>query len=184
MKIGVVVTGLPASGKTAVARIVAEALSFSLIDKDDFLEDLYEQNDVRTWEDRIKLSRQSDVLFQNAAEKLGSAVLVSHWRPFAEDGDSGTSTDWLRRCYISIIEVYCSCPSDIALDRFMARRRHPSHFDKQRDPSELAQRLRGLESGYPLGVGSVLEVPTDNKVNPNEIVENVRRMLRDDPLSA
>jgi dephospho-CoA kinase len=57
MKIGVIVTGLPASGKATVARVVANALSFDLIDKDDFLEGLYELNDVSTWEDRKSLSR-------------------------------------------------------------------------------------------------------------------------------
>lgn len=184
MKIGVVVTGLPASGKTTIARIIANALSFHLIDKDDFLEGLYEQNDVRTWEDRKKLSRKSDFLFQEAGERSGSAVLVSHWKPIAQGGDSGTSTDWLKGAYASLIEVYCSCPSDVALDRFLTRKRHPSHFDQQRDPTELAQRLRGLESGYPLGVGPVLEMRTDIKVNQNEIVGKVRLMLRNDPLSA
>ncbi len=183
MKMGVVVTGLPASGKTTIARIIANALAFDLIDKDDFLEGLYKLNDVRTWEDRKNLSRQSDVLFQDAGKKLGSAVLVSHWKPLAEDGDSGTSTDWLMEAYASLIEVYCSCPSDIALDRFLARKRHPSHFDKQRDPTELAQQLRSLESGYPIGIGSVLEVRTDIKVNQKEVVDKVRQMLRDDPLS-
>jgi shikimate kinase len=95
MKIGVVVTGLPASGKTTIARVIANALSFDLIDKDDFLESLYALNDVNTWEDRKILSRQSDILFQDAGKRLGSAVLVSHWKPLKEGGDSGTSSDWL-----------------------------------------------------------------------------------------
>lgn len=169
---------IEASGKTTVARVIASALSFSLIDKDDFLEHLYERNEVRTWKDRKMLSRQSDVRFQEAAEKLGSAVLVSHWKSVAESGDSGTSTDWLKGTYALLVEVYCSCPPDIALYRFLTRRRHPSHFDKQRDPTELAKRLRGLESGYPLGVGPILEVPTDTNVNSNEIVDSLRMMPR------
>ncbi|WP_299677107.1 shikimate kinase [uncultured Roseobacter sp.] len=177
-------TGLPASGKTTIARVIANALSFDLIDKDDFLEGLYEQNDVRTWEDRKDLSRQSDALFQDAGKKLGSAVLVSHWKPLTGGGDSGTATDWLKGTYAPLIEVNCICPSDIALSRFLTRKRHPSHFDKQRDPIKLAQRLRGLESGYPLGIGPVLKVRTDTKVNQKEIVDKVRLMLREDPLSA
>lgn len=149
-----------------------------------FLEGLYELNDVSTWEDRKNLSRQSDVLFQDAGRKLGPAVLVSHWKSLAENGDSGTSTDWLNEAYASLIEVYCSCPSDIALARFLARKRHLSHLDQQRDPAELAQQLKGLESGYPLGIGSVLEVRTDINVNQKEIVDKVRLMLRNDPLIA
>ena len=99
MKTGGVVPGLPSSGKTTIARIIANALSFDLVDEDDFLEGLYKLNEVRTWEDRKSLSRQSDVLFQDAGKKLGSAVLVSHWKPLAEGGDSGTSTGWLMEVY-------------------------------------------------------------------------------------
>ena len=177
MKIGVVVTGLPASGKTTIARCIASAFSFDLIDKDDFLEGLYALNVVNTWEDRKSLSRQSDVLFQDAGKASGSAVLVSHWKPLGDGSNSGTSTDWLMGTYAPIIEVYCSCPSGIALDRFLARNRHPGHFDQQRDPTELAQQLRGWESRYPLGIGSLLEVRTDIKVNEKEIVDKLRLML-------
>ena len=184
MKIGVVVTGLPASGKTTVARSIADNLSFDLIDKDDFLEDLYELNIVRRWEDRNKLSRQSDILFQDAGENSGSAVLVSHWKPVAQGGDSGTPTDWLKAAYTSLIEVHCSCPADVALDRFLARRRHPSHLDEERDPIELAQWLKKLESGYPLGVGLVLEVRTDLKVNRQAIVDQLRLLINDGPVNA
>jgi hypothetical protein len=41
-----------------------------------------------------------------------------------------------------------------------------------------------LESGYPLGIGSVLEVRTDIKVNQKEIIDKVRLTLNNDPLSA
>jgi predicted kinase len=184
MKIGVVVTGLPASGKTTIARSIASSLSLDLIDKDDFLEDLYELNEVRSWEGRKELSRQSDVLFQVAGVKSGSAVLVSHWKPLAERSESGTPTDWLKRTFTSLIEVYCFCPPDVAIDRFLARKRHPNHFDQQRDPTELAQRLRDLESGYPLGIGPVVEVRTDMKVNQQAIADKVRLLLGDDAFCA
>jgi predicted kinase len=179
MKIGVVVTGIPASGKTTIARSIARSLSFDLIDKDDFLEDLYALNDVKTWDDRKALSRQSDILFQDAAEKSGSAVLVSHWKPLAESGESGTPSDWLKAVFTSLIEVHCSCPPDIALDRFLARQRHPGHFDKQRDPVELARRLKGFECGYPLGIGPVLEIRTDIEVDQQAVVDQLRRLLND-----
>ncbi len=181
MKIGVVVTGLPASGKTTIARKIAKGISFDLIDKDDFLENLYELNEVRTWEDRKNLSRESDILFQDAAEKSGSAVLVSHWKSLAEGGESGTSTDWLKEVYTSLFEVHCFCPPDVALNRFLTRKRHLGHLDRQRDPADLAMRLRSLESGYPLRIGPVLEVRTDLEVNHQAIVDRVRLLLNGVP---
>ncbi|WP_370645738.1 AAA family ATPase [Ruegeria sp. Ofav3-42] len=57
MKLGIVVTGLPASGKTTVAREIAKRLGLVFLDKDDFLEELYERHGVPSWEHRKKLSR-------------------------------------------------------------------------------------------------------------------------------
>lgn len=182
MKIGIIITGLPTSGKTTIARMLARALSFDLIDKDDFLENLYDLNDVNTWEDRKNLSRHSDTLFQSTAKDMGSAVLVSHWKPRVGGLDGGTSTGWLDNTYAAIIEVYCSCPSEAALDRFLARKRHPSHLDQQRDPTELANRFRRMEGGYPIGLGPVLKVRTDIEVNQKDVVGELRQMLRTGPV--
>jgi hypothetical protein len=65
----------------------------------------------------------------------------------------------------------------------LERDRHPSHLDKQRDPTELAQQLRSLEGGYPIGFGPLFEVRTDIRVNQKQVVDKVRQMLEDDPLS-
>lgn len=177
MKIAVVVTGLPASGKTTIGRSIARSLSFDFLDKDDFLENLYALNSVRTWEDRKALSRQSDVLFQAAAAKSASAVLVSHWKPALKGGESGTPTDWLKKSFTSVIEVYCSCPPDLALDRFLARKRHPGHLDQQRDRVELALQLRDLEGGYPLGIGPVIELRSAVEVSQQAVADRLRGML-------
>ena len=174
MKTGIVVTGLPASGKTSVARAVASELGFAFFDKDDFLEDLYDKHPVKTWEDRKRLSRKSDNLFQEAVQQHGSAVLVSHWRPAGAQGESGTPTDWLLTAYDQLIEVCCLCPPQIAFERFIARNRHPGHFDKQRDPEELANRLKTWQHHYPLNIGILVQVRTDGEVDVNSLVEDIR----------
>lgn len=177
MKRAVIVTGLPASGKTTVAREIAKRLGFELFDKDDFLEDLYEREGVSSWDHRKNLSRLSDVAFQDAARKSGSAVLVSHWRPLRGTVESGTPSDWLLGEFEPLVEVCCLCPPEETLRRFRLRTRHPGHLDKQRDTKELAERFASWSKFYPLRVGRLLEVQTDTEVNFEMVAENVRKAL-------
>lgn len=46
MNTATVLSGLPASGKTTVGRGIASAMAIPLLDKDDFLEDLFEKHRV------------------------------------------------------------------------------------------------------------------------------------------
>lgn len=64
----VLISGLPGSGKTTLARLLAPTLNLSLIDKDEILERLFEAKGIGDPAWRRKLSRESD------------AILVSLWR--------------------------------------------------------------------------------------------------------
>ena len=174
MKIGVIVSGLPASGKTRTGRELAAGLGFAFLDKDAFLEDLYDRTAVRSLEDRNRLSRQSDRTFRNEAIRLGSAVLVSHWRPPGMKDQSGTPTDWLADAYDAVVEVSCCCSPKVACARFFARTRHPGHLDSVRDREELAIRMASWADRYPLGVGALVEFRTDQPADFAPVIENVR----------
>jgi len=177
MKRAVIITGLPASGKTTVARELAQRLGFAFLDKDDFLEDLYDREGVTSWDDRKRLSRQSDDAFREAAQAADAAVLVSHWRPLNGTNESGTPSDWLVEDYEALVELCCQCPPDLAFGRFLSRSRHPGHLDQQRDTEDLAQRFASWATFFPLGVGRVLEVRTDTAVNFEAVTEDVRKAL-------
>jgi hypothetical protein len=58
----IVVTGLPASGKTTLGRQLASRLGVDFFDKDDYLEALF-GSQAATEENRQMLSRQSDADF-------------------------------------------------------------------------------------------------------------------------
>ncbi|MCL6285024.1 AAA family ATPase [Ruegeria sp. 2012CJ41-6] len=180
MKIGVIVTGLPASGKTTIAREIAKHLGFDLHDKDDFLEKLYECFEVRSHDHRKQLSRQSDHAFKDAAMRSESVVLVSHWRSLGDSDESGTPSDWLDQEYERIVEVVCQCSPKVALKRFLARTRHPGHLDSQSDADELAQRMATWSHRFPLGVGNLVEVQTEHPLNISSLIEDIRVALCDD----
>ena len=58
----VVISGLPGSGKTTLARRLAPALNLPLIDKDDILDRLFEAKGSGDAVWRRRLSRESDVI--------------------------------------------------------------------------------------------------------------------------
>lgn len=86
------VTGLPGAGKTTVGRYIAKLLAIPILDKDDYLEALFEARGVGDMAWRHKLSREADVIFQREARSINRTVLVSHWRPKGALADYGTHT--------------------------------------------------------------------------------------------
>lgn len=177
MKRAVIVTGLPASGKTTIARGLALGLGYDFLDKDDFLEDLYDRLGVHSWGDRQRLSRQSDRAFQEAAIKIDGAVLASHWRPLGSTDESGTPTEWLAEEFEALVEVHCKCPPEDAHARFLARTRHPGHLDNQRDAVELANRFTAWAGRFPIGIGTLVEMRTDGTANDGDVIDRVREAL-------
>ncbi len=177
MKRAVVVTGLPASGKSTVARQLANALNFAFLDKDDFLEALYDQRGVGALENRKRLSRESDQLFEQAAKNTPSAVLVSHWRAIGSTEESGTPSDWLLDHYDSLVEVCCLCPVEEALSRFFSRQRHPGHADGQRDKSALRQQFKDWNDRFPIGLPNLLSIQTDRTVDISALASDLQSAL-------
>ena len=135
-KFCIVISGLPASGKTTLAKALSTALSIPLVDKDDYLELLFSQRGVGNSHWRQQLSREADGDFIGAAMSTEYAfkplILVSHWRPAGEDLDFGTPTQWLGQHFSKVIELYCECPVEIAAARFSRRVRHRGHLDLEK----------------------------------------------------
>jgi hypothetical protein len=156
---------------------VSKSLGIPYLDKDHFLERLYEKEGVGNWSWRKNLSRKSDDAFQHEAQRLNSAVLVSHWRPRGGSDESGTPTAWLGETYRSIVEVYCSCPPELSAARFVSRRRHPGHLDDSRDHDKLVKRLYDLAAGYPLGIGILIEVNTEERSNLLDLIAQVKGIV-------
>lgn len=177
MKSGVIVTGLPASGKTTLARTLAAELGFVFLDKDDVLEDLYESRGAASWEQRKTLSRESDRIFMAEAQCQDDAVLVSHWRPLGDTGESGTPTEWLADTYDMLLEVTCLCQVETALRRFTERVRHLGHIDRQRNADDLAARFAAWAAVFPLGLGSQIQVATDRAVDMEALARRARKAL-------
>jgi predicted kinase len=163
-----VVTGLPASGKSTVGRLLHRELALPLLDKDTILESLFDALGCPDRAERARLSRASDEVLLALAATTRSAVLVNWWR---ED-----VARRLVRLGAPLVEVFCDCPFETAAARFEARERHPGHLDRARTPDEIeaaASRLRATWGG-PLDLGPLVRIDTSGTLDAVDAMARVR----------
>jgi glucokinase len=169
----VVLWGLPGSGKSTLARRLSPALVLPVIDKDEFLESLYESKGTGDAGWRRALSRESDRQLQEAATASTGALLVSHWRLPGMPADSGTPTSWLADISDHVVDLHCDCPAEVAAARYVRRRRHPGHLDHEASEPEILAGLRMFaDVGLP-EIGHRIEVDTSDEPALDPIVREI-----------
>lgn len=171
----ILVTGLPASGKSTLGRRLAEELCWSYLDKDDFLEALFEEHGVGDEQWRRRLSIEADKQFQSSALEQTNTVLVSHWRP-RDRTDTGTTADWVNRRFQNTVEVYCECEPEFAARRFVGRTRHLGHLDNKKSKEAILAWMHDLAGCYPINSGSVVRVSTMNDIAIQSLANEIREL--------
>lgn len=152
--------------------MIADHLDATLLDKDDFLETLFDRSKAP----RHELSRKADELFLAAVTHEPRAVAVSFWRRPELSETSGTPIDRFPTDR-QVVEVWCDCPVELARERFFSRSRHPRHGDADRNRAETLDQLRQVAAFGPLGVGPLVRVDTALPLDP----ESVKRLVGLEP---
>ena len=161
----VVVSGLPGSGKTTIAAPLAEALTLPLLARDTIKESLWDALGPGDLAWSRRLGGASAEAFWRLATEMRAAVLDNFFhRAFARR---------LEALPGAIVEVHCSCPPDLALERYQSRRRHPCHFDLSYGVDMFDQWSRTDSGPLALG-GPLLEVDTTQAVVVGDIAAWVR----------
>jgi predicted kinase len=164
----VVVTGAPGSGKTTLARALASELALPLLAKDDVKEALFDELGGGDREWSRKLGRATyDVLFAVARRLLesgASCILESNFSDAAPLRALPPARG---------VQIFCSAPDDVVLERYANRKRHPGHLDAE-IVEELRTRLASAE-WRPLQLhGRLIEVETTTRVDAKSLARAVR----------
>jgi predicted kinase len=168
----VVVTGLAASGKTAVATPLAEALEVPLVSKDAIKEALFEAVGAGDFEWAGILSRAADAALVRIAAALDAGVLDNYWRP-------ETVEQLVAVVGAPMVEVYCRVDPAVAADRFLARVRHTGHSDAERDPEDVRRASVAVAGRFPLNsLGPVVEVDAESPVDVAALAAEVAAAAR------
>jgi predicted kinase len=162
----VAVTGLPGSGKTTLARHLAVDLGWPLITKDTIKEALGDALGIRGEEQSRRLSGASyRVLYALAADVPREVIVESNFR-----ADSVPAVRALSQA--PPVELFCSCPVEVAVDRYNSRARHPVHHTPVVTPGLLLT----LGTAEPVGFGGpIITVDTTTAIDLPCVAAQVRQ---------
>lgn len=168
------VTGVPGSGKTTLGRTIAAALALPLLSKDVIKESLY---DALGALDRAALSQAATEVIWALLPQSPAGAVVDIW--LDPRRDVGIAQAGLAAAGVSdVVEVMCSCPGDVSVQRYLARPRHGAHLSHA-DEATL-QRIRdSADLMAPLGVGPTLTVDTTQPLDSAQITAWLGQLRRE-----
>ena len=175
MKAAVLVNGVPASGKSTVARAISQATGWPLLGLDTIKEALFNHLGIGDRAHNRMLGKASyEAIFAAVADfPDGCTTIIDAWFGFQP---TGILEQHLGRAGIShAVEVWCHAPPDIIGQRYAGRlgARPAGHLGAEYVPElvELAGRAA------PIGKFPVIEVDTTAILAAAELVFKIRREL-------
>ncbi len=168
----VLVTGLPGSGKTALAARLGQAFGLPMLSLDSVKEGVVDGLGEATPDDRFAIRKAArEVVVRLVADNPQGSVIDIWLNPTR---DESSFTDVLGGVEgISVVEVVCRVPLAIALERYTARdlqgHRHGAHLpldDATLERMELAAPHIG-----PTGMGPHLDVETSEPVDDDRFAD-------------
>jgi predicted kinase len=161
-----IVTGAPCTGKTTLARRIAQEFRLLLVAKDDIKESLF---DSLGWKDREwsqQLGRATmRLLFYFVETQIAagrSCIVESNFR--AEMANEEFRALRQKHAFVSL-QIVLKCDRDVLAQRYRARTdsgaRHPGHVDHLVSDEELAA-INSRDYGAMDIGGQIIEVDTTN----------------------
>jgi predicted kinase len=161
----VYVSGAPGAGKTSLAIPLAAELGLPLLTKDRIKETLHDafgapEPDL-TWSRNLGAAAM-ELLWTLAAD-APAVVIEANFRPYSQH-----TREKLSALAASPVEVHCTCPPALAVQRYNARRTHPVHVVTTLELDAMAEYDR------PVGIGTLITVDTTVHVDVLAVAATVR----------
>ena len=181
MKTAVLVNGVPASGKSTVARSIALRLGCPLMTLDTVKEPLFDAFGTGDREHNRKLGRASyAIIFRTIAEWPDPfTVVIDAWFGFQPGSvlDAHLATAGIG----CVAEVWCHVPSGVLAERYRARldERSAGHPGADYIPELIELNARAA----PTGRGPVFRLDTTRSLEPDALMSwlSVRFLARTHP---
>lgn len=175
----VIITGLPASGKTTIGKELARRKNIPFISKDDIKEHMFDGLGWkdREWSKKIGLASY-DLLyyFTEALLRAGTTfILESNFKPEFDNQKFATLSE---KYDFDVVQILCKADGEVLFERFKKRsesgQRHPGHVDT----GNYDEFKKSLLSGRcePLSLsGNVIEVDTTDfdKVDLDVLLQKI-----------
>jgi ribonuclease HI/predicted kinase len=160
----IIVSGPPGTGKTTLARRIAQEFHLPLVAKDDIKESLF---DTLGWKDREwskKLGHATfELLFYFVESQLEAGRSLVVEANFASEFHAERFRTLKTKYDFVPLQIQCRADGDVLAQRFRARwdsgTRHPGHVDDQIGEEEMAAILTRYIKTLDIG-GKVVEVDT------------------------
>ena len=174
----VIVTGPPAGGKTTLVRSIARDLEIPVFEKDVIKGTLYQSLGFgdKDWSRQIGLAA-INLLFETASRMLEARHSLVIEANFYRQFDTGRAADILRQVNARVVQVHCSAPADVLIER-NARRRMPAEQRPGHHVMPDDELMAGIEAGTwePLDIPSeIIRVDTSAEVDHGAILGQVRQ---------
>ena len=177
----IVLSGLPASGKSTLARQLHEAMNLPLLDKDDILAPFNRQINPTSIEQKRLLSSCADEALIQLAKQMHQGIICSFWHHPGASNTPGTNADWLKLMPGKVIEIYCHCTPETAIERFTIRhQREAMNEPKKNPPSAALSEYKIQASLGPLDITESLSVSTETPVNLQHLIPEIKAALQID----
>ena len=177
MRTAILVNGVPATGKSTVARQLSVALNLPVLSLDTVKEALFSELGIgdRVYNRRMGRASYAAIWALVGAFPPGNAVVVDAWFGFAP---TETLTHYLVQAQVDrICEIWCHAAADVIVERYLKRcgQRAAGHLGP-----EYAPELRKLaQSAVPLGLATTIRVDTTYPVAVEEVASRVKAALGD-----
>ena len=169
----IIVAGPPAAGKTTLARSLAPRLGFPLLSKDTIKETLFDSLGTGSLEWSQQLGTSAFNIMFALADGMPQVMLEAYFQ-------AKFAVPQLHAMNRPLLQVYCRCPIELAVDRYRKRivdpHRHPGHLLEHQVESEIEKWASISQDPLQLD-GPLIEVDTTHPIDVDALTSDVRNAL-------